>query len=198
MAKQKKRGKGKRRKRNSSSKGPPPRPPSTTLGEESSAPQAGCRRAIRIAGWLLGAVGLLASLATLFPSLAGTAEIPLISEDPLSSPFTVKNEGIVPLHHVTAVCVADTVKAANGMSAKGNIIGSPRPRPWLFPGDVVAVSCYDQRWINPQIDFGAPITSAHVTIKLTYSPPWLPFRITRSLGFATVEGQHGALRWVPD
>jgi hypothetical protein len=203
MAKGKRGGKGGRKKRDKPDKAPPapppPRPPLVVYGApqppEPSRPW--WRKTSAGVYGFLALVGLLISLAALVPALSGSADDPLFPSDPLSAPFHVRNEWLLPLRHLVAVCVLNEVTFAGGLIADDKIGNPVNSREWLSPRDDMAVSCWVHGWDAPNFAVDR-ITSARITIRVSYMPPLLPFHRTKFLTFRTVMDQAQRFHWLPD
>jgi hypothetical protein len=168
-------------------------------------------RAVR---WIVGIVGFAAALAgalALLPELSISSEDLQGSKNPISAPFTLANEGLIPVHDVSYDCTLDHVE---GIVAIGpnepfrrtlihnvTIVYVGIKAPYLAKPDQVTLPC--------NLEYGVPrvraksVTVAHMTVAVQYTPWLLPnwtfFRRRKAVGFVTYpEGPDSTYRWFPD
>jgi hypothetical protein len=155
------------------------------------------RRAIRVIGSVLGGITLLASLISLWPPLSVSIDEPIDPKDPLSRPFLIRNDWLLPLFQVGGECFVNDLHAEGNVRMKNTIIQSTSGRRWLPAGREFPISCWDEDWAMPS-GYLPPIQVARITITIKFSPPWVPIALRRSFGFRTVIELDGDLRWIPD
>ena len=160
----------------------------------------------------MGLVGLAAAIAgalSLLPQLAISPEDPRGSKNPLSVPFTLTNESMVPVRNVLFDCTFHNVVGRVAFGADAELRDTTIEGLTLsYAHDTVAYLVRPDRTIMPcGYRDGEPwvlmeaVTWARMTIAVHYTPFLLPnwevFRRRKAVGFVTFRDRDSTYRWFP-
>jgi hypothetical protein len=153
----------------------------------------------RGAAWLgiaATVLGLAATVLSYFPKFSVAPEAPLNPDDPISSPFVVSYDGIVPLRNVRLHCIVDSLGIGTSLIAELTVDPDTRVvQPWMWPGDATATYCYGDDW-GTYFRPGSRVTRGTVNIHIMYSPALFPVSLERVVRFRGVVQTDSSLRWV--
>jgi hypothetical protein len=116
---------------------------------------------------------------------------PLDPNNPLSYPFIVRNDMIVPLFGVTISCGYDEMKFEGEETFDTNTLGSEETLSIIGPHQKTTAPC--QRDIN----INAPLKSGIVTIGVSFSPFLWPFKTSTIRQFKADMNADKKTLWLP-
>lgn len=155
------------------------------------------RRRKLVAAFLLTALGVFGSLATLYvfflPRLAVGPSSSLSPSSPFATPFVLTNDGYLPIYDVDFSCVPYSIARSTGELRFENVemIG-PTPHPRVVEsGEKVTTTCY------VMFDFESGTDSADVSILVRYKPFGIPWRQEKRFRFAAMRDSSGNPHWFP-
>jgi hypothetical protein len=167
-------------------------PPAATISQQSTPSNLPFWK--RIPGWIYGAILISSVLITLlegYPWLSIQEGSLLDPQNPYSELFSIANGGYAPVSDLSADCIID-LKAGN------IVIGNSGARfdhfaHYLVHGGNTTIPCFRTIVID-----GRPLSSADLTIRITYSFYPLTYRLLRrqqTFKFRAVKASDGSLRW---
>ena len=112
-------------------------------------------------------------------------------DNPLSYPFIVSNEMLVPLFGVTISCRYDEVKFEGAETVDTKTLGSEETLSMMGPHQKTTAPC--QRASNTN----APLKSGIVTIGVSYSPFLWPFKTSTIRQFKAEMNADNKVIWLP-
>ena len=128
---------------------------------------------------------------TFAPVLTVDVGVPRDPNNPLSYPFIVSNNMIVPLFGVTISCRYDEVKFEGEETFDTNTLGSEDTLSIMGPHQKTTAPC--QRGFNIK----APLKSGIVTIGVSYSPFLWPFKTSTIRQFKAEVNADKTAIWLP-
>lgn len=134
---------------------------------------------------------LLSGLMTFAPVLTVDVGVPRDPNNPLSYPFIVSNDMIVPLFGVTISCRYDEVKFEGEETVDTKTLGSEETLSLMGPYQKTTAPC--QRGVN----ITTPLKSATVTIAVSYSPFLSPFKTSTIRQFKADMNADKKALWLP-
>jgi hypothetical protein len=126
---------------------------------------------------------------------------PLVRTEILTTPFTVRNEGLLAIHDLRADCAIDTlIQARTQSEVIGGRLEGVLNLPRLDVDVPATFGCWDpnQGFRLPQAAvIGGSWTDARVTFTFTYRTIPVPWTQHTSVSFSAFTQDNGELRWVP-
>jgi hypothetical protein len=193
-----------------------PKPPSPPASPPPSKPQwwkRNWKRALAIGAFVVGAVGFASAIVTFLPRFAVDAPSPFDSLQPLSLPFTITNNSIIPLWDVqpyVGLCAVVFWGPKTGEVIWKGEHPCDGPLDVLFrnPNLFVRRFTTDEKLVVHIEDIIRPIIqrmnndrrmkSAVISIVLEFQPWFIPWQTTKQFRFSTREEPDGKLSWVPE
>jgi hypothetical protein len=152
-------------------------------------------------GWLgnfLTSISSILSIASVFYALSPKLDIrPSITfniNNPLETPFEVKNNSLFSVKSITLTSKVRKIETMNNSSVTGGrweVITTPVPN--LEPDESTTLTLPFPKIIN----FTAPISNADIEIIITYRPLLLPYSLNKAFHFVTIKGYDNILHWSP-
>ncbi len=197
MANSKSRNKQQRSKRAKARQKPPQR-----QAPRSSSKEGRLKRTARIvktffrATWKAFAViavliGFAGAVLQLTARISVSPLSPLNSQNALSTPFTISNDGYLPILNVKYECEISAVGENPTAALLKNSVGNKGVVAAIWPGEKSPVSC------NPSAELSAKISRAYVTVAVSYETQFLPGRWDRKFRFAAIPNSDGGFVWIP-
>jgi hypothetical protein len=148
------------------------------------------RLSAKIVAGLITCLGLVVTLYSLSAHIGVTSDSPINPDDPFSSPFTLSNKGILPIHDVLFSCTLRDVKWQDGgvMNIRTKTNADPIKR--IKAGEATTTFC-------KFLPYKAKIKSADIEVEVKYRPAYLFWSKRSSIRFGTLKESDGTLRWVP-
>jgi hypothetical protein len=147
--------------------------------------------------FVIGIPGIVAGVLTLLPRASISAGEPLIPDDPFSAPFEVANDGYVDLNDVTFSCLPKEVDTDNFWVVKGGdnlgLTETTFNVGTLGPDGRTTLRCGFSRFFDFK---GANITKAHIAMRLTFRPEWMPWRRSITRDFILTKDNSNHFRWL--
>src|SRR4051794_12261048 len=141
---------------------------------------------------ILPLLAVAATLYALSPSLSVSSLAALNRSDPLSTPFTILNNGRLTAHHVQAKCSVIQAVDPNGKEISGLPAADAKTENL---GDLHSKETATLPCSLASASGARPIISASGTIEVSYRPDFYPWRVEKRLGFITARGPDGELHW---
>jgi hypothetical protein len=148
----------------------------------------------RIATIVTSAVALLALIQSVLPPSVQTPSA-LDPNSPLSLPFEIKNENVIPLFHFEYECELVTFRVKNNPNVKmDHVRASEFEKPRTLWGRQSTTGRCDKAIAA----IGFPIEKAEYQLRLRYFPAPIPFPFHEVYDFTAIMDENGNLyRWVP-
>jgi hypothetical protein len=142
--------------------------------------------------FVLGIPGIVIGILSVLPMPTVTPGELLDRSDPFSASFRVSNDGFFALHAVQFEC------EINIIDSRGvKILRTLGHEPIDFPIGDLASHGFTTTFCTTGIKgLDLPIF-AHITIRLSFRPDFLPWRSSRTFPIQTVTGQDGLIHWIP-
>jgi hypothetical protein len=132
----------------------------------------------------------VATLYSLSAQIGIASELPINPGDPFSSPFTLSNDGFLPIYHVLFSCTLRDVKWQDGGVVNIRTRTNAEPIKKIDAGEATTTFC---KFLPNK----TKIKSADIEVEVKYRPAYLFWSKQKSIRFGTVKGSDGTLRWVP-
>lgn len=145
---------------------------------------------IKIITGLIAILGLVVTLYSLSARVAVTSDSPINPEKPFSSPFTVSNQGILPIYNVLFSSTLRNVKWKDGGIVNIRTKTDAAPIKRINAGEATTTFC-------KFLPYRAKIESADIEVEINYRPAYLFWSRRSSIRFGTVKESNGTLRWLP-
>jgi hypothetical protein len=139
---------------------------------------------------LITFLGLVVTLYSLSARVAVTSDSPISPEKPFSSPFTVSNQGILPIYNVLFSSTLRNVKWKDGGIVNIRTKTDAAPIKRINAGEATTTFC-------KFLPYKAKIESADIEVEINYRPAYLFWSRCSSIRFGTVKESNGTLRWLP-
>jgi hypothetical protein len=152
---------------------------------------------VNLAGFAIALVTLAALLYDYRPQLLLSPLTTLDNAKPMSTQFTVRNTGRLPVRDLQFWCYMQDVQLTSYIT----ITGLKRPvhfatqKVTLSPAEEITISCEFERSVNPG---KASISSADITFYGTFRLAQLPWSSESATRFRTKTRADSTLAWVPD
>ena len=136
---------------------------------------------------------IIVSFLSLSPSIVVLPAQPLDIKDPMTTPFVVTNESLLPIHSVEILCGVNKVYSSKMTSGVESLsLGYAKP-----PISIILHKEQETFFIPPIFNFKAPIDTGDITVDISYRPDFLFWRKHHSIRFVTVKDSSGIVRWYP-
>jgi hypothetical protein len=143
-------------------------------------------------------LGLVVSLYNLSARVAvSSSDISVNPHKPFSSPFNVKNCGILPFYNVQFSYGVRDVKLSNGNRMIN--LATSKVAPFIKridAGETTTTFIVFDEIFRPETQT-TTVESADIEVMIKYKPAYLLWSKVRSVRFVTVTESDGTLRWVP-
>ena len=143
-------------------------------------------------GWqfLTGLALLLGLVVTLYNLSArvevSSSDVPIDPHSPFSSPFNVKNCGILPIYNVLFSYGVRNVKLSNGTTVSNLTVAKDKPLiRQIDAGEATTAFCVFDDVFRPRTHT-TTIESADIEVNVRYRPAYLPWSKIRPFRFVTV------------
>jgi len=166
-------------------------------GELQQPRQHALRRLLALPRGLWIVAGILATIGgvlSLLPKVVVYAGAPLDPSQPFTTPFTISNEGYLPIHDVTFRCRIRRAQAEDGaaiIAYEKGISPTGFAVPLITPGEKSTVAC------PFPFEFNAPFAGADFDFVVVFRPDWLLWHQEKSFRFGTTKTKEGQLIWLP-
>jgi hypothetical protein len=145
-------------------------------------------RLLEVLGIFLTALGLI-SLIGLRPRSSASATSPQTPNRPLTSRFTITNDGYLKLTHVSALCYVWKSKSVYGGSADQNVFNIKPPSGILEPSESFTVPCQNAPVLSPE-------AQVDLAIIMSYRPwPFTFLHMQRFFRFVSRKTLDGTFVW---
>ena len=145
----------------------------------------------KIGGWVVAALGLLATAATYFPSIDIEVAAESRSNDPFSAPFVVRNSNFYPLYDLDFSCGILKAKfAGNNQFDNWKQSEFRKPLAKLPTGMKETIDC------PSLVSIGIPLLEASVIVEIEFRSVWWP-RYSREFCFQMLPVAVGGRQWLP-
>ena len=136
-------------------------------------------------------LGLFATLYAINPKIIVAPIERMEANNPLSTLFSVLNDGLLPIYSVKFDCATNDIENETNHRVAGFVLSFPNTdRAKLSPGDSATIKC----GIG---DFGPKLRKAEIELIISFRPAYWPFKITRYFPFAGINSKDGKLFWFP-
>jgi hypothetical protein len=176
----------------------PPHPSKhlAVLAKASVTPLFG-RRFWKYFGFCIGGIGFLASLVQLysvFPKSPIVGDWFSDSKNPTTCQFEVFNDGMLDMHSLKIAVQFSNIEAGTQQKQihmSNNYVSNPGPVrvDLLRAGEQVTLP------LEQFLHLAAPITSAEMTMTISYRPSWCFFRVKRVQAFCLLRDASGNAHW---
>jgi len=126
-----------------------------------------------------------------------SSDFPVNPHKPFSSPFNVKNCGILPFYNVQFSYGVRDIKLSNGSRVINLATSKVAPLiKRIDAGETTTTFIVFDEIFRPKTQT-TTVESADIEVMVKYKPAYLFWSKVRSFRFATVTESDGKLRWVP-
>jgi hypothetical protein len=143
---------------------------------------------------IVGVLATISGVLSLFPNISVAPATPLDPTNLFSTPFTISNDGYLPIYGVTFRCRIRRVHSEGG----GEVITSGKgiyplrdPLTVMRSGEKSTVAC------PFPVTFDSPIVGADFDFVVAFRPIWIPWHRERFFRFGTAKNKEGQLIWLP-
>jgi hypothetical protein len=141
--------------------------------------------------FFLGLLGTLSGILSLLPKISVEPSPPMQSNNLLTAPFVISNDGFLPMYKVSYFVKLRHIENAKGGKVITNYERGMEPSgfsiPSLMPGEKATTGLP-----NP---FGEPTVSGDIDFVVTYRPSWLPWEQKKVFRFGGSKESDGKLVW---
>jgi hypothetical protein len=163
-----------------------PSPAQPLLKRFASGARFVARKLLTTAWGLVAALSVLLSYAVLYPRVTASSGAPIDENDIYSTPFTVSNDGLLPVHNVDFRCSPRTAGTLKFKDVEFKRRGVPLHS--IAAGEKVSTMC--PRGIGFSDD-----ASVDLDVVMRFKAFWLPQQQERRFRFASVRDSSGKLQW---
>jgi len=145
---------------------------------------------------LAALVGIASGVIYFLPKVSVSWSAPLDPQNPFSTPFTVSNDGPLPIWNVEFYCRAHLIKSAGNASISGGakLAGGIAPIKKMPPNERVDIPCVALLIFT----FPGPILSADISIGASFTTLPMSFWLhqEKETRLRTVRSSDGTFRWL--
>jgi len=143
----------------------------------------------------IGTLGVVGSGISIYSLLSTRVPVspssPLRPQDPLSTMFTISNEGTLAIYDVHASCHVNILRGVNSLTIAGvGGSGGSNEAEEIEPGDKITLPCFQRTVVSTQ-----QWTEGDVDITVSYRPSFYPWHQERKIKFRGERGADGGLHW---
>lgn len=136
-------------------------------------------------------LGICVSLLSLSPNISVVPGQSFNPHDPLSTPFLITNDGLLPLHSVEIFWGSNFMRNPN-LSVESLSLGYASP-----PIKIIHRKEQKTFFCPPIFKWKVPINSADIIIRVLYRPDFLFWRQEMDFRFVAARDISGTVRWLP-
>jgi hypothetical protein len=141
--------------------------------------------------FFLGLLGTLSGILSLLPKISVEPSPPMQSNNLLTAPFVISNDGFLPLYKVSYYVMLRHIENDKGGTVTTNNQRGMEPTgfliPSILPGEKATTGLP-----NP---FSNPTVSGDIDFVVTYRPAWLPWEQKKIFRFGGSRESDGKLVW---